>query len=106
MTFKLFLFRLFTASTHDQEVDPLIEASRNLLAEKCSNPERIGCPDLDFLHKLARHSVSIDELRLWSPHLSSCGECFREFQKLKRAPNPIASGLVKAFRGLIQFIRH
>ena len=104
MTLKLFLFRLLGTSAHDEEVDPLLEASRNLLAEKCSNPERIGCPDLDFLRKLARHSVSIDELKLWSPHLSSCGECFREFQSLKRGSSPITSGFLKAFRGLAKLI--
>jgi hypothetical protein len=105
MTLKLFLFRLFGTSVHDEEFDPLLEASRNILAEKCLNPERVGCPDLDFLRKLARHSVGIDELKFWTPHLSSCGECFREFQSLKRPPSPIASGSLKVFRRLIQFRR-
>lgn len=106
MTLKLSLIRLLGTSVQDEEVDPLLETSRNVLSEKCLNPERIGCPDLDFLRKLARHSARIDELKLWTPHLSSCGECFREFQSLKRAPSPIISGSLKAFRHLIQFIKN
>src|SRR5437899_2979164 len=78
MTFNLFRSRPLDAAAirDEQEERLLLEASRNSLAAKHLNPERIGCPSHDLLLKLARHSISMDELKPWTSHLSSCGECF------------------------------
>jgi hypothetical protein len=55
------------------------------LAEGFPNPKRIGCPDLEFLQRLARHQVPISEFDPWTDHLGSCSECFGEFNRLKVA---------------------
>ena len=55
------------------------------LAEGFPNPKRIGCPDSEFLQRLARHQVPISEFDPWTDHLGSCSECFREFNRLKVA---------------------
>jgi hypothetical protein len=106
MTFKLFRSRSLHAGDirDEQEEQLLLEASRNSLAAKHSNPERIGCPNHTFLLKLARHSISMDELNPWAGHLSSCGECFREVQSLKGASNPVFTGFLKALRRLTRII--
>ncbi len=55
------------------------------LAEGFPNPKRIGCPDSEFLQRLARHQVPISEFDPWTDHLGSCSECFGEFNRLKVA---------------------
>jgi hypothetical protein len=93
------------ASRDEQEEQLLLEASRGSLASKHLNPQRIGCPSHDFLLKLAAHSMSLGELKPWTVHLSSCGECFREFQSLKRPSNPVVSGFRNVLRRLTQIMK-
>jgi hypothetical protein len=52
------------------------------LAEGFPNPNRIGCPDSEFLQRLARHQVPIPEIDPWIDHLGSCSECFGDFNRL------------------------
>ena len=53
------------------------------LAEGFPNPDRTGCPDAEFLQRVARHQVPISEIDPWIDHLGSCSECFGEFNRLK-----------------------
>lgn len=55
------------------------------LAEEFPNPNRIGCPDSEFLRRLARHQVPIPEIDPWIDHLGSCSECFGDFNRLRLA---------------------
>jgi hypothetical protein len=55
------------------------------LAEGFPNPDRAGCPDTEFLQRVARHQVPISEIDPWIDHLGSCSECFGEFNRLKAA---------------------
>ena len=55
------------------------------LAEGFPNPNRIGCPDSEFLHRLAHHQIPIPEIDPWIDHLGSCSECFGDFTRLKLA---------------------
>jgi len=55
------------------------------LAEGFPNPNRIGCPDSEFLQRVARHQVPISEIDPWIDHLGSCSECFGDFNRLKVA---------------------
>jgi hypothetical protein len=55
------------------------------LAEGFPNPNRIGCPDSEFLQRLARHRVPISDFDRWIDHLGSCSECFGEFNRLTMA---------------------
>ena len=55
------------------------------LAEGFPNPNRIGCPDSEFLHRLAHRQVPISEFDKWTDHLGSCSECFGEFNRLRVA---------------------
>jgi hypothetical protein len=55
------------------------------LAEEFPNSNRIGCPDSEFLQRVARHQVPISEIDPWIDHLGSCSECFGEFNRLKVA---------------------
>jgi hypothetical protein len=107
MTFNLFSSRSFDAAAarDEQEEQLLLEAFRGALAQKRSNPNRIGCPSHDFLLKLARHAINMDELKPWTSHLSSCGECFCEVQSLKGVSNPVLSGFANALRRLVPIIR-
>lgn len=58
------------------------------LAEGFPNPDRTGCPDSEFLQRVARHQVPISEVDPWIEHLGSCSECFGDFNRLK-----VASGV-------------
>ena len=53
------------------------------LAEGFPNPDRAGCPDSEFLKRVAHHQVPISEIDSWIDHLGSCSECFGEFNRLK-----------------------
>jgi hypothetical protein len=53
------------------------------LAEGFPNPDRTGCPDAQFLKRVARHQVPISEIDPWIDHLGSCSECFGEFNRIK-----------------------
>jgi len=53
------------------------------LAKGFPNPDRAGCPDSEFLQRVARHQVPISEIDPWIDHLGSCSECFGEFNRLK-----------------------
>ena len=55
------------------------------LAEGFPHPDRAGCPDSEFLQRVARHQVPISEIDPWIDHLGSCSECFGEFNRLKAA---------------------
>ncbi len=55
------------------------------LAEGFPNPDRTGCPDAEFLKRVAHHQVPISEIDPWIDHLGSCSECFGEFNRLKAA---------------------
>jgi hypothetical protein len=55
------------------------------LAEGFPNPNRIGCPESEFLQRLAGHQVPIPEIDPWIDHLGSCSECFGEFNRLRVA---------------------
>jgi hypothetical protein len=55
------------------------------LAEGFPNPDRTGCPEAEFLKRVARHQVPISEIDPWIDHLGSCSECFGEFNRLKAA---------------------
>src|ERR1700678_1361861 len=55
------------------------------LTERFPNSDRTGCPDAEFLKRLARHQVPILEIDPWIDHLGSCGECFGKFNRLKEA---------------------
>ena len=47
------------------------------------NPERIGCPDSEFIKKMAEQKVPADD-PAWS-HLWNCSPCFRDFKVLRDA---------------------
>jgi hypothetical protein len=53
------------------------------LVHRCSNPGRVGCPDSEFLKRLAQHRIPIGEVDPWIDHLGSCGECFADFNRLR-----------------------
>ena len=55
------------------------------LAKGFPNPNRIGCPDSEFLQRLSRHRVPISEIDPWIDHLGSCSECFTDFNRLRPA---------------------
>ena len=55
------------------------------LAKGFPNPNRIGCPDSEFLQRLSRHQVPISEIDPWIDHLGSCSECFTDFNRLRPA---------------------
>jgi hypothetical protein len=44
------------------------------LVHRRSNSSRVGCPDLEFLKRLAQHQIPIREVDPWIDHLGSCGE--------------------------------
>lgn len=58
------------------------------LAEGFPNPDRTGCPDAEFLKRVARRQVPISEIDPWIDHLGSCSECFGEFNRLKADSGP------------------
>jgi hypothetical protein len=69
-------------SNEDGQFSQLLDRE---LAEGFPNPNRTGCPDSEFLQRVARHQVHISEIDPWIDHLCSCSECFGEFNRLKVA---------------------
>ena len=53
------------------------------LVHRRSNSSRVGCPDLEFLKRLAQHQIPIREVDPWIDHLGSCGECSTDFNRLR-----------------------
>jgi len=67
------------------------------LAEGFPNPKRIGCPNSEFLQRLARHQVPISEFDPWTDHLGSAANVFESSIGLKWLPvaAPAASHFVR-----------
>jgi hypothetical protein len=55
------------------------------LANEFPNPGRVGCPDSEFLKRLAKHQVPISEVDPWLAHLGSCSRCYENFNRLRFA---------------------
>lgn len=69
-------------SNEDRQFSQLLNRE---LTEGFPNPNRIGCPDLEFLQRVVRHQVPISEIDPWIDHLGSCSECFEDFNRLRVA---------------------
>jgi hypothetical protein len=104
MTFSLksWLFGPRVAES-EREERLFLENSKVVLVERHSNPDRVGCPGSEFLARLARREVKMDELNGWTDHLSSCGECFREFESLK--DSPLQAGVKGGMRGFMRTVK-
>jgi hypothetical protein len=102
MTFDFLKLRLFGATINDDERDEklFLKDAKLTLESRESNPDRVGCPPSEFLHKLASHEIKMEELRSWSNHLSICGECYREFESLEPKSNPVRAALKDTLRRL------
>ena len=102
MTLDFLKLRLFGAAISNDEQDEktFLQDAKSALESRESNPDRVGCPSSEFLSKLASHQITMEELRTWTRHLSSCGECYREFESLKPKSNPVRTGLKDTLRRL------
>ncbi len=69
-------------SNEDGQFSQLLDRE---LAEGFPNPNRTGCPDSEFLQRVARHQVPISEIDPWIDHLGSCSECFGDFNRFRVA---------------------
>jgi len=49
------------------------------------NPERIGCPGVEVLKKIASHEMPLSEAEKWLDHLGSCSPCYADFKRLQEA---------------------
>jgi hypothetical protein len=58
----------------------LVSFARSYLAEDFPNPDRIGCPPLEMLRRLAEQPTSAD-LSI-TEHLGGCSPCFRQYQEM------------------------
>src|SRR5438067_6239471 len=67
---------------HKTRVDEakLVGFARSYLAESFPNPDRIGCPPMDMLRRLAEQPISAD-LSV-TEHLGNCSPCFKQYQEL------------------------
>jgi hypothetical protein len=67
---------------HKNRVDEakLVGFARSYLAESFPNPDRIGCPPMDMLRRLAEQPTSAD-LSV-TEHLGSCSPCFQQYQEV------------------------
>jgi hypothetical protein len=102
MTLDFLKLRLFGASISDDDRDEkaFLQDAKSALESRESNPDRVECPPSEFLSKLASHQITMEELRTWTQHLSSCGECYREFESLRPKSNPVRTGLKDTLRRL------
>lgn len=55
---------------------------RGLLKE-FPNPNRIGCPGLAVLKRIASQELPLSEAERWLDHLGSCSPCYADFRKLR-----------------------
>jgi hypothetical protein len=106
MTFSLKSWLLRAAVSEGKREEGLfLQQSRAFLEGRNTNPDRVGCPSSDFLKRLAQHEVAMDELRLWTNHLSSCGECYREFEYRKVSGDPVRAGVKNGIRRMMRRFR-
>jgi hypothetical protein len=77
------LIRLRHKKRQNDEDGQFSQLLNRELAEGFPNPDRTGCPDSEFLQRVARHQVLISEVDPWIEHLGSCSECFGDFNRLK-----------------------
>ena len=61
----------------------LLDALTDSLRHDFPNPDRIGCPDVTVLRGLVSHTLPRADVRRWLPHLSTCSECFQQFESLR-----------------------
>jgi hypothetical protein len=102
--------RMLNLDSFDSEEKRLLESLSSSLRRDFPNPSRAGCPDIAVLRGLAAKSLSQADIRKWLPHLSTCGECFRQFEDLqqrasakkqKRKPLWIAAAAAVLFIAMI-----
>ena len=58
--------------------------NRGLLKEY-PNPDRVGCPGLDVLRRIASRDMQLSEADKWLDHLGSCSPCYRDFLQFQSA---------------------
>jgi hypothetical protein len=102
MTLDFLKLRLFggAISNDGRDEKTFLQHAKSALESRESNPDRVGCPPSEFLSKLASHQITMEELRTWTRHLSTCGECYREFESLKPKSNPVRTGFKDTLRRL------
>lgn len=100
---------MLNLDSFDSEEKRLLESLSTSLRRDFPNPSRIGCPDIAVLRGLAAKSLPHADIRKWLSHLSTCGECFKQFehfrreieQKQKRQPLWIAATAAVLFIAMI-----
>jgi hypothetical protein len=72
-------------SPDELEDAAFLKSSALVLERDFPNPERVGCPDIVVLRQIARRQLSLTEAEKWMNHLGACSECFKDFEKQRRA---------------------
>ena len=78
----------------------LVETATETALHDCPNPDRVGCPDLAVLKRLALHRnrIALDDPVI--DHVAECSECFRECRSYRRRHTWLLVGLAGALVSL------
>lgn len=68
----------------ESEEKRLLDSLSESLRHDFPNPTRTGCPDIAVLRALVSKRLPHADVQKWLPHLSTCGECFKQFENLRR----------------------
>ena len=68
----------------ESEEKRLLDSLSESLRHDFPNPARTGCPDIAVLRCLIAKRLPHADVQRWLPHLSTCGECFSQFEHLRK----------------------
>lgn len=57
--------------------------SADVLTADFPNPDRVGCPDVLTLQRIASRKLPLTEIGPWLKHLASCSDCFRDVNQFR-----------------------
>jgi hypothetical protein len=61
----------------------ILDALGRGLLKEFPNPNRVGCPGVEVLRKIATREMPLSEAEKWLDHLGSCSPCYDDFRKLR-----------------------
>ena len=76
---------LNTKGYSESDEQRILDVLNRGLLKEYPNPDRVGCPGLDVLRRIASRDMQLSESDKWLDHLGSCSPCYRDFLQFQSA---------------------
>ena len=76
---------LNTKGYSESDEQRILDVLNRGLLKEYPNPDRVGCPGLDVLRRIASRDMQLSEADKWLDHLGSCSPCYRDFLQFQSA---------------------